>query len=408
LGSRNLPAKSNFQHRSGFDAITGKANFDISEWMLIRLLEVMDGRAGALAMLCKSAVARKVLYHGWANGIALERSAIYGIDAAMHFGAAVDAVLLVMHFGPSAHSTQARVYQHLADGTPKAVIGYEDGLLLADIPAYRRWRHLCGEAFPRWRSGVKHDCSRVMELKAEGTRYRNGLGEVIDLEPDYVYPMLKSSDLAGRRVADTARRMLVTQRSVGQSTHEIARTAPKTWSYLTSHADLLNRRGSSIYRDRPPFSVFGVGDYTFMPWKVAISGFYKELAFVLVGPSGGKPVVLDDTCYFLPCETREAADLLLSLLNTEAARQFLNAFVFWDAKRPITADLLRKLALRKVASEVGVSQVFDGHFACGVAETPVQHVALQADRAVRWGNEPQATGLRRVPRLTVPGKLGKG
>ena len=33
ISGANLPAKSNFQRLSGFDAITGKSNFDISEWM---------------------------------------------------------------------------------------------------------------------------------------------------------------------------------------------------------------------------------------------------------------------------------------------------------------------------------------------------------------------------------------
>ena len=38
LASPNLPSKSNFQNRKGLDAVTGKANFDISEWMLIQLM----------------------------------------------------------------------------------------------------------------------------------------------------------------------------------------------------------------------------------------------------------------------------------------------------------------------------------------------------------------------------------
>ena len=46
LGSQNLPVKSNFHRHRGLDAITGKANFDISEWMLIRLFEAMNGRSG--------------------------------------------------------------------------------------------------------------------------------------------------------------------------------------------------------------------------------------------------------------------------------------------------------------------------------------------------------------------------
>lgn len=38
MGVDNLPQKSNFQDYSGFSAKTGKSNFDISEWMLIKLL----------------------------------------------------------------------------------------------------------------------------------------------------------------------------------------------------------------------------------------------------------------------------------------------------------------------------------------------------------------------------------
>ena len=46
LGGRNLPPKTNFQKLRGLDARTGKSNFDIAEWMLIRLIEALppEGR----------------------------------------------------------------------------------------------------------------------------------------------------------------------------------------------------------------------------------------------------------------------------------------------------------------------------------------------------------------------------
>ena len=121
----------------------------------------------------------------------------------------------------------------------------------------------------------------------------------------------------------------------------------------------MNKRASSIYRKRPAFSIFGVGDYSFAPWKVAISGFYKRLKFLVVGPFRGKPVVLDDTSYFLPCQTNGEALYLASLLNSSAARSFYSAFVFWDSKRPITAELLRRLDLRRLAKELGSEETFD-------------------------------------------------
>ena len=166
--------------------------------------------------------------------------------------------------------------------------------------------------------------------------------------------MLKSSELV-KPHPTPSRYMLVTQRLVGEDTPRIAREAPRTWDYLQSHADRLDARASSIYRNRPRFSVFGVGPYSFAPWKVAISGFYKRLDFRCVGPIEDKPVVLDDTCYFLPCRTEHDARLLAELLNSKAARGFFRSFIFWDAKRPITAQLLAGLDLGILSEEVGVS-----------------------------------------------------
>jgi hypothetical protein len=362
LGSQNLPAKSNFQNRAGLDAVTGKANFDISEWMLIRLLGAMNGRRGTLAMLCKASVARKALSHAWKSGIALERSATYRIEADLHFDAAVDAALLVMHFRPGANDPRAKVYSRLHDDIKvETVIGYEDGMLLADIAAYHRWKHLCGDEVIKWRSGIKHDCSKIMELYQEGEKYRNGLGELVDLEDAYLFPMLKSSHVA-KGGGNGNRYMLVTQRAVNEDTAGIKESAPRTWNYLQAHADCLNRRASSIYRGRPPFSIFGVGEYSFAPWKLAISGLYKKLAFVAVGPIKGKPVVLDDTSYFLPCQTQAQAEFLATLLNSSSAQFFFQAFVFWDTKRPIIADLLRRLDLRRLAAEAGSEDKFNTYF----------------------------------------------
>ncbi|MCE9634702.1 MAG: SAM-dependent DNA methyltransferase [Planctomycetes bacterium] len=371
LGSQNLPEKSNFQQRTGMDAMTGKANFDISEWMLIQILGALEGRRGSLAMLCKSAVARKALGHSWSLGLGVGESAIYRIDAAKHFGAAVDAVLLVMTFGVERRDYRAKVFESLDSVHAQATIGYEDGCLLADIEAHRKWKHLCGTEPMKWRSGVKHDCSKVMEFVKEDSRYRNGLGECVSLESRYMFPMLKSSGVARGCDPTDIRWMLVTQTSVGQDTAEIAEHAPRTWEYLQRHAGLLNARGSSIYKDKPPFSVFGVGDYTFAPWKVAISGFYKRLAFARFGPVAGKPMVFDDTSYFLPCATEPAADYLMGLLNSRPAQSILGAFVFWDAKRPITAELLRRISLRSLATELGSLEEFDLHFAATPADSPI-------------------------------------
>ena len=364
LRSDNLPQKTNLWNFSGLDSITGKSNFDISEWMLIHILERIEGRDAVLAMLCKTSVARKVLRYAWKKDVRLASSSTYLFDAGETFGVSVDACLLICETAcKTARPQSCKVYSSLSEEVHETTLGFRDGRLISQARLYDRWKHLQGDEYYRWRSGIKHDCSRVMELEKEGgvasfpfvevRRYRNKLGELHELESTYLYPMLKSSNVAKDDVLEPAKWMLVTQRSVGESTTPIRDKAPRTWRYLQDHGDFLDARKSSVYENRPRFSIFGVGEYSFAPWKVAISGLYKKLHFVVIGSCEGKPIVLDDTCYFIPCGNRREAEYLAGLLNSEIAGQFFEAFIFWDKKRPITAGILRRLDLTALARELG-------------------------------------------------------
>ena len=355
LGSTNLPVKSNVYGLSGFDAVSGKSNFDISEWMLLVLMQLLSGRNACLGMLCKTSVARKVLLYAWKNRLTIQEAAIHPINAKEQFGAAVDACFLTCHFTDEAVQTEASVYSDLDSRSPVQQIGLREGELVADVVAFDRWKHLRGAGPYKWRSGIKHDCSKIMEFEYDGTTWLNGLGEQVTLEPDCLYPMLKSSDIANGSVATPRKWMLVTQQYVGQDTRPISAAAPLTWQYLLKHSEFLDRRGSSIYKKRARFSIFGVGDYSFADWKVAISGLYKRLTFRVVGPHRGKPVVLDDTAYSIPCATEDEAECVCSLLSSDVAKEFLGAYVFWDSKRPITVQLLSRLDVSALAKQLGRS-----------------------------------------------------
>ena len=357
LNSSNLPAKANYGQHRGIDALTGMSNFDISEWMLIRALHWMEGREAALAVLCKTSVARKVLLHAWKSNSAISCAEIFHIDARKHFGVAVDACLLVIGASLSGVNVECLEYRGLSEET-HSTFGYRDGLLVANVQFYERWKHLQGHEHYRWRSGIKHDCSKVMELKREAVGYRNSLGEFVDLEPEFLYPMLKSSELSKQELPTLNSWMLVTQQRLGEETASIEIRAPKTWSYLCKNSNSLDGRRSRIYSNQPRFCVFGVGDYSFAIWKVAISGFYKNLTFKVIGPFQGKPVVFDDTCYFIGCKTEEEAQFVCRLLNSQPAKEFYSAFVFWDMKRPITIELLRRLDLLSLAREMGCEETF--------------------------------------------------
>jgi hypothetical protein len=352
IGGKNLPEKSNFQRHGGFAAKTGKANFDISEWMLMRILEALQGTRAAVAMLCKTATARKVLRHAWLNGLDAGPSSLHLFDAAAEFDVSVDACLLYTHTGIGPIESTATVYRTLSFDEPLQTFALFAGELVSDIDTYRELRDLDGLQYRKWRSGVKHDAAKVMEFKRDNDSFVNGLGERCALEEDYIFPLLKSSDLANGRLRPT-RFVLLTQRRVADPTAEIKKSAPKTWQYLLDHAKQLDKRGSSIYAKRDRFSIFGVGDYSFSPAKVAISGLYKNLHFQAVGSAGGKPIMVDDTCYFIPCDSKSEAEFFADLLNSETAQRFISALIFTDAKRPITIDVLRRIDLKKLAEQTG-------------------------------------------------------
>jgi len=358
LESKNIPQKENFQSFGGYEAMTGKSNFDISEWMLIRLLESLNKQNARLAMLCKTSVARKVLKYAWQNKIQLANAAIYKIETEKYFNASVDACLLFCEFSKSAQNTIGKIFESLAAENPSQEIGFKNNQLIASIDSYEKWKYLNGGSQIKWRSGIKHDCSKVMELIKNGDKYTNGSGETVELEDDFVFPMLKSSDIANGNL-QPRRWMLVTQKDVKDDTSKIAEIAPKTWSYLLSNAGFLDKRKSSIYKKRTRFAMFGIGDYSFSPWKVAISGFYKKLEFKIVGSYENKPIVFDDTCYFIPCKTKMEAEKICSLLNSKAGQEFFEAFIFWDAKRPITAEILQKLNISKL-EKFGEKKARDG------------------------------------------------
>lgn len=348
IGGTNLPTKSNFQGHSGFDAMTGKANFDISEWMLLKVLTWFRRRPGAIGMLVKTAVARKILAQAHQQGANVAEACMFNIDCKKNFNAAVDACLLVMRFDPAALNTghEYTVFKDLSSKSGTRV-GHRDGKTIGDLDSFDAMIHLVGKSPQKWRSGVKHDASAVMELTRTSEGLLNGLGELAIMESDFLFPLLKGSDI-GSNKQWREKFAVITQRYVGESTEQIKTVAPLTWKYLEDHGSQLDARGSSIYAKNPRFSIFGVGDYAFKPWKIAICALYKKLEFRLIGPIEGKPVMFDDTVYFISFDYEEEAVLALAQLNSVEVRRLLSSMIFWDEKRPIKTTILNNVNFEKI------------------------------------------------------------
>jgi hypothetical protein len=235
--------------------------------------------------------------------------------------------------------------------------GWLENKFVSNIDTYNNTKEIDGESPFVWRQGLKHDCSNIMELDKVNGHYVNGLKEEIKLESDLVYGILKSSDLKNVVINQTRKYTIVTQKKVGQDTKYIKSEFPKTYNYLIEHLSNFDARKSSIYNNKPLFSIFGIGDYSFKPYKVAISGLYKTFHFTLVLPQNEKPVMLDDTCYLLGFDKIEFAVYSLILLNSKKAMQFLKSITFSDAKRTFTKDVLMRINLLELAENIAIDEL---------------------------------------------------
>ena len=96
---------------------------------------------------------------------------------------------------------------------------------------------------------------------------------------------------------------------------------------------------------RSDFSIFGIGDYSFKKYKVAVSGFYKSPIFSLVYTD--KAFMLDDTCYFLSFDDHDSAYVTMLVLNSPLVKSFLKSIAFLDSKRPYTKRVLKRIDIEK-------------------------------------------------------------
>lgn len=244
-------------------------------------------------------------------------------------------------------------------------MGFVNQQIVADVNAYRAVQIIEGNCEYEWRQGIKHDAAQVMELKEQDGILYNKFMEVVDVESEYIYPLLKSSDIAPYHGQKIERYVIVPQTRIGQNTSQLKQIAPKLWLYLHKHQNKLSERKSSIYRNVPPFSIFGVGDYSFQSAKVMVSGFYLPALFIPIMTQDAMPIMGDDTCYFLSFDEAWQAVWIASLLNHKVAQDFIKSLIFSDAKRPITKAILSRISLEAIYHHLPFDEIrFSAHKLC--------------------------------------------
>jgi hypothetical protein len=110
---------------------------------------------------------------------------------------------------------------------------------------------------------------------------------------------------------------------------------PKAYAYLKRFESVLEARKTKAVRhlmERGAFySIFGVGNYTFAPWKVVwrevgheIDASVVDMAYV---DKSRKAIVPDHTCVAVPCEKKDEAHYVCALLNSSPVRLAIRNYI---------------------------------------------------------------------------------
>ena len=349
----NLPKKINFKGFRGIDALTGLSNFDICEYIILQLLDQYRETNSTICMLCKTSVARNVILEIARNTIPYQTIQMLNFNSNKVFGISTAACVFIIKLSSELDCNSHVECEVKNFDTLESI----DSLIVSEgvLRSTAIVSNLEGKCQMVWRQGVKHDCGKVMELDKKGNSFVNKFESVVSIEPDLVFPLVKSSQFKQPVITEFSKYVIVTQRKPKQDTSYIQQKHPCTWDYLQSHIDQFNNRKSVIYSNAPAFSMFGIGDYSFAPYKVGLSGFYKKPLFAVL--HSDKPVMTDDTAYFLPFNDYDTAYCMMLMLNSSAVQEFLLSIAFLDNKRPYTVKLLSRLDLQKCVETISFDEI---------------------------------------------------
>ena len=166
------------------------------------------------------------------------------------------------------------------------------------------------------RHGVKDNLGEVYEIP------ESSLNEI---EPDLIYPYLKSRHILAWGILGYSYR-LIPQRKAGEINEiYLSKEYPRTYEYLDRMKKLIKSRRSRWLKTGPFYSVFGLGDYTWMPFKVTWCrlGFRPDFAVVssVEDPKlGTKLLIPGDHFMFIPTKKEDDAHFLCGLLNSRPYR----------------------------------------------------------------------------------------
>ena len=193
----------------------------------------------------------------------------------------------------------------------------------------------------------------VRNIAAKGKRHADQVEQVI--EPDLLYPLLRWGDV-GRWSAVPRCHILLAQDVVARTGVDegwMREHCPRTLAYLEQFRDMLTARAAyRRYQHGGPFySMYNVGPYTVAPIKVVWRRMDRRINAAVIEPIddpilGRRPLVPQETCVLVACDSADEAHYLCALLNSEPVNSLVTACSVRGGKGFGTPSMLEFLGLR--------------------------------------------------------------
>ncbi|WP_436902166.1 N-6 DNA methylase [Halovenus halobia] len=197
-----------------------------------------------------------------------------------------------------------------------------------------------GQCAHEIRHGVKDDAEAVFGLDRD---------QLDHLEPDRVFPYLKSRHIVKYGLFGHDLRLVPVEKADEDNEAHLREHTPATYEYLDNHREQLADRASSWLDSGRFYNIFGVGEYTWAPYKVVWCrlGFKPHFAVVSTVSDpvlGEKLVVPGDHCMFISLDNERDAHALCALLNSAVYQRSLRE-IAGDGKSSLSKAVVSELEL---------------------------------------------------------------
>lgn len=196
---------------------------------------------------------------------------------------------------------------------------------------------------------------KVGKKKVEKTQAR--------IEPDLIYPLIKSRNVKKWNLKKDYTYCIMAQdpkKRIGYSEKYLKRNYPKTHGYLYKFKEILLKR--ALYKkyfnkkSAPFYTMFGIGEYTFAPYKVVWNQMGTNLKAVVTASVkdvyiGERVIIPEHVLAFVPFENELEAHYLCAIMNSSIVNFLIQSYSVKGSKSFAPPDILEFLNLKKFNSE---------------------------------------------------------